>query len=191
MFGRAVLIGSTICGCKYRSCEHGYTANSNADGFNARGLSASHGQCLWSPHQHIILGHHVQFGKGTIVHCDAEIGNYVLIARNVSIVGRDDHRFDFPGVTVWDSPRGDQYKVVTGDDVWIGHGAVILSGVAVGRGSIVSAGAVVTQDIPPYSIVGGNPAHIIKWRFVDEDRNAHDIYLKGMKNDDRNLEIKE
>ena len=102
---------------------------------------------LWSPHRHIILGHHVQFGKNVIVHCDAEIGNYVLIARNVAFVGRDDHRFDLPGVTIWESSRGDQYKVVIEDDVWIGHGAIILSGVTIGRGAIISAGAVVVQDV--------------------------------------------
>lgn len=111
------------------------------------------------------------------MNCDAEIGNYVLIARNVAIVGRDDHRFDFPAVTVWDSPRGDQYKVVIEDDVWIGHGAIILSGITVGRGAIVSAGAVVTQDIPRYAVVGGNPATFIKWRFIDENKKAHDAFL--------------
>lgn len=122
------------------------------------------------------------------MHCDAEIGNYVLIARNVAFVGRDDHCFDFPGTTVWESPRGDQYKVIIEDDVWIGHGAIILSGVKVGRGAIVSAGAVVIQDIPPYAVVGGNPARLIKWRFMDEDRNAHDAFL-NKKNNGRVLEI--
>ena len=142
---------------------------------------------LWSPHQHIILGHHVQFGKNAIVHCDAEIGNYVLIARNVAFVGRDDHCFDLPCTTVWESPRGDQYKVIIEDDVWIGHGAIILSGVKVGRGAIVSAGAVVIQDIPPYAVVGGSPARLIKWRFIDEDSNAHNAFL-DKKNNGRVLE---
>lgn len=145
---------------------------------------------LWSPHKHIILGHHVQFGQGSLVHCDADIGNYVLIARNVALVGRDDHCFDLPGTTVWDSPRGDQFKVVIQDDVWVGHGAIILSGVTVGRGAIVSAGAVVIQDIPPYAVVSGNPARLIKWRFMDEDRKAHDVFLDGM-TDDRHLEVTE
>lgn len=138
---------------------------------------------LWSPHKHIILGKNVQFGKDTIVHCDAEIGSYVLMARNVSIVGRDDHRFNIPCTTVWNSPRGDRLKAVIKDDVWIGHGAIILSGVTVGRGAIVSAGAVVTHDVPPYAIVGGNPARIINWRFIDEDRKAHDAFLATMNDD--------
>lgn len=135
---------------------------------------------LWSPHRHIILGNNVQFGPGSIIHCDAEIGDYVLIARNVALVARDDHRFDYPGVPIWDSPRGDQFKVVIEDDVWVGHGAIILSGVTVGRGAIVAAGAVVTRDVPSYAIVGGNPAREIKKRFVDEDRNVHDVFLNKM-----------
>jgi virginiamycin A acetyltransferase len=54
------------------------------------------------------------------------------------------------------------------DDVWIGHGAIILSGVTIHQGAIVAAGSVVTKDVPPYTIVGGNPARIIKYRFENE-----------------------
>lgn len=135
---------------------------------------------LWSPHRHIIFGHNVQLGPGTIVHCDAEFGNYVLVARNVSFVGRDDHCYDLPGVTMWDSPRGDKFKVVVEDDVWIGNGATILSGVTVGRGAIVAVGAVVTQNVPPYAIMGGNPARVIKWRFEGDARNIHDTFLNNV-----------
>jgi acetyltransferase-like isoleucine patch superfamily enzyme len=136
---------------------------------------------LWSPHKHIVLGHHVQFGEGSIIHCDAEIGNYVLMAGNVAFVGRDDHTFRLPGVTIWDSPRGDKYKVVVEDDVWIGHGAIILSGVTIGRGAIVSAGSVVVANVPPYAIVGGNPARLIKWRFQDEEKAKHEELLMVLK----------
>ena len=55
-------------------------------------------------------------------------------------------------------------KVVIGDDVWIGYRAIILPGVTVGKGSIIGAGAVVTKDVPPYSVVGGVPAKVIKSR---------------------------
>ena len=55
------------------------------------------------------------------------------------------------------------------NDVWIGAGAMILNGVTVGDGAIVAAGAVVTKNVPPYSVVGGNPAKVIKYRFTDEE----------------------
>lgn len=51
------------------------------------------------------------------------------------------------------------------DDVWIGYGATILSGVKIGQGAVIAAGAVVTRDVPPYAIAGGVPAKVIKWRF--------------------------
>jgi len=56
-------------------------------------------------------------------------------------------------------------EIVVSDDVWIGHGATILSGVEIGQGAIVGARSVVTRDVPPYAIVCGNPARIAKYRF--------------------------
>lgn len=58
--------------------------------------------------------------------------------------------------------------ITVGDDVWLGHGVMICSGVKIGQGAIVAAGSVVVKDVPPYAIVGGNPAKFIKWRFEDE-----------------------
>jgi hypothetical protein len=58
--------------------------------------------------------------------------------------------------------------VIVGNDVWVGAGAIILSGVKIGSGAIVGAGAVVVNDVPPYAIVAGNPARIIKFRFTQE-----------------------
>ncbi len=55
--------------------------------------------------------------------------------------------------------------VTVGNDVWIGHGAIVLPGVEIGDGAIVGAGAVVTKNVPPYAIVGGSPARVIKYRF--------------------------
>lgn len=128
---------------------------------------------LWSPHKQISLGHRVQFGPGCSVDCDTIIGNDVLLAKNVAFVGRDDHQYDIPGVSIWDSPRGDSFEVVVEDDVWIGHGAIVLSGVTIGAGAIVAAGAVVTKDVPPYSIVGGNPAKLLRQRFTDAQLQEH------------------
>ena len=66
--------------------------------------------------------------------------------------------------SAWDN-RGD---ITIGNDVWIGYGAVILSGVTIGDGAIIGARAVVTRDVPPYTIVGGVPAKPIRKRFDDE-----------------------
>lgn len=66
--------------------------------------------------------------------------------------------------------NGEEYKQVEiGNDVWIGARATILDGVKIGDGAIVAAGAVVAKDVPPYAIVGGVPAKVIKYRF-DENR---------------------
>jgi virginiamycin A acetyltransferase len=58
--------------------------------------------------------------------------------------------------------------VIIGDDVWIGAGAIILSGVTIGSGAIVGAGAIVVNDVPPYAIAAGNPARAVKYRFPQE-----------------------
>ncbi len=58
--------------------------------------------------------------------------------------------------------------IIVDDDVWIGYGATILSGVHIGQGAVVAAGAVVSKDVPPYAIVGGVPAKVIKYRFNQE-----------------------
>jgi acetyltransferase-like isoleucine patch superfamily enzyme len=67
------------------------------------------------------------------------------------------------------APRGD---IVVGSDVWTGYGTWILSGVTIGDGAVVATGAVVTKDVPPYAIVGGIPAKVIKYRHTEEQRAA-------------------
>jgi acetyltransferase-like isoleucine patch superfamily enzyme len=135
---------------------------------------------LWAP-VGIDIGHSVYIGKDVLIECNAEIGDYVMIANRVAMVGRHDHDFRTVGVPVrfspWvgctnpPSPYRDE-KVVIEPDVWLGFGAVVLSGVRVGRGAIVAAGSVVTKSVEPYSIVGGNPARQIGRRFTDETLKA-------------------
>jgi acetyltransferase-like isoleucine patch superfamily enzyme len=132
---------------------------------------------MWSPHKDIEIGDRVQFGRRCLVHCDAKFGDDILIARNVAFVGRDDHRYDVVGKTIWDSPRGDNLKVVIEDDVWIGHAAIIISGTTIGRGSVIAAGSVVSDDIPRYSIAAGTPAKVICRRFTDEEICQHEALL--------------
>lgn len=64
----------------------------------------------------------------------------------------------------WDN-KGD---IIIGNDVWIGYEAVIMAGITIGDGAIVAARAVVTKDVPPYTIVGGTPAKVIRKRFPDD-----------------------
>ena len=141
--------------------------------------------CLWSvvigPRRRldVTIGSDVGIGGNTLIACDVEIGCKTLIASHVAFVGKDDHRYDVVGKAMWDSGRGPQARIVLEDDVWIGYGSILLSGVRIGRGSIVAAGSLVTKDVPKYSIVGGNPAKVIKMRFTEEQIKKHEQLLLG------------
>lgn len=90
------------------------------------------------------------------------IGKNCLISYGVHIrtTSHKHSRTDLPIIV----QGHEESDIIIGDDVWIGFGAQILSGVTVGEGAIVGAGAVVTKDVPPYSVVGGVPAHLITYR---------------------------
>ncbi|MBE5917926.1 MAG: CatB-related O-acetyltransferase [Pseudobutyrivibrio ruminis] len=101
-----------------------------------------------------------------------EIGNFCSIGGDVTFILGGEHRLDFlttyPVMEKILRKKVDTLskgKVIVDDDVWIGHGATVLSGVHIMRGAVVAAGAVVTKDVPPYAIVAGVPAKIIKYRF--------------------------
>ena len=101
------------------------------------------------------------------------IGNYVSIADNVTFVTDGEHKLNclstFPfkvNVIGKETEATSKGNIVIDDDVWIGYGATILSGVHIGQGAVVAAGAVVSRDVPPYAIVGGVPAKVIKYRFT-------------------------
>lgn len=102
------------------------------------------------------------------------IGSYCSIGGGVKFILGSEHGYrslsSFPfkakmaGAPFEASTKG---PVVLGDDVWVGENALILSGVQVGQGAIIAAGSVVVKGVPPYAIVGGNPARIIKFRFEE------------------------
>ena len=103
------------------------------------------------------------------------IGNFVSIAEDVLFILGGNHNMNtfstYPfKVMVLGEKREAWSKgpIIVEDDVWIGTRAIILSGVRIGKGAVIAAGTVVTKDIPPYAIVGGNPAKIIKFRFEQD-----------------------
>lgn len=106
------------------------------------------------------------------------IGPYVMFGPYVTITGGD-HRYDVPGVPMIFSGRPALPETIIEADVWIGFGSVIMSGVLIGRGSIVAANSVVTKNIPPYEIHGGVPAKKIRDRFLSkEDVAVHEEMLQ-------------
>ncbi len=80
-------------------------------------------------------------------------------------------------ITEENKPKGFDKDVVVENDVWIGSNVTLLSGVTIGRGSIVAAGAVVNKDVPPYSIVGGVPAKVIKFKWTIDEILKHESML--------------
>ena len=132
---------------------------------------------IFSPNRRIVFGNNVGIGHRCVIQTDLIVGNDVMFAAHVGVIGRDAHTYDTPGVTMFEAPRGDRYSVVGDDDGWIGFGANSLSGVRIGRGAIVAAGALVNQDVPPYAIVAGNPAKVVKFRFGAEQMAIHERFL--------------
>jgi len=138
----------------------------------------------------ISIGDYVYISRNANIYANCDIGHFVQIAGNVNIVGGD-HKIDLVGVPVAFTGRGKMEVLLTvvGDDVWIGESAIIMAGVNIGRGAIVAAGAVVTKDVEPYAIVGGNPAKFIRYRFDDEQQKEHNKRLDYLINESKNPEF--
>ena len=136
------------------------------------------------------LGYGSYVASGSFLR-NTKVGRYCCIGKNVRIIDVTHPSRGFVSVhplffsektVVGDSyvgrqkfeeylklPDGSGYSVKIGNDVWIGDGAMILGGHEIGDGAIIAAGAVVTKDVEPYTIVAGVPAHPIRRRFSDED----------------------
>jgi acetyltransferase-like isoleucine patch superfamily enzyme len=105
------------------------------------------------------------------------IGSYCSISPGVQFLLGGEHQVDsistYPFKVKcfgYEYEAGSKGDIIVGDDVWIGTNAIICSGVKIGQGAIVAAGAVVTKEVSPYAVVGGNPAKVIKYRFDESFR---------------------
>lgn len=126
----------------------------------------------------VIIGKNTYGGIAVLNYNDfykLTIGNFCSIATDVMFILDADHytnhisTFPFKVKLLGEKQEGvSKGDIVVDDDVWIGYGATIMSGVHIGQGAVVAAGAVVTKDVPPYAIVGGVPAKVIKYRFEPE-----------------------
>ncbi len=109
------------------------------------------------------VGYDSGLGLNCRIHGPVVIGNVVMMGPDVLIMTRN-HNFERIDVPMSAQGRSDARPVMIGDDVWIGARSVILPGVNIGNGAVVGACSVVTKDIPPYAVVAGNPARVIRFR---------------------------
>lgn len=108
----------------------------------------------------VIIGDHTRIGLHNTVIGPVSIGSHVNLAQGITITALN-HNFENKEQRI-DSQGVSTNPVILGDDIWIGANAVVLPGVSIGHHSVVAAGAVVTKDVPPHSLVAGVPAKIIK-----------------------------
>ena len=131
----------------------------------------------------VIIGDGVRVGISNVVIGPVTIGNDVIMAQHVVISGMN-HGYEDPCVPIRHQ-KCIASTIIIEDEVWIGANVVITPGVRIGRHAIVAAGAVVTKDVSPYTIVGGNPAKILKqynfqtksWERIKHQHNADIIEI--------------
>lgn len=116
-----------------------------------------------------VFGFDLEVGDNSGIGVNAQIANGVIIGKNVMmapevVIHTINHNFDRIDLPMMSQGNSKVENVVIEDDVWIGQRVIILPGVAIYKGCIIGAGAVVTKSFPPYSIIGGNPAKLIKSR---------------------------
>lgn len=128
--------------------------------------------CVIAGIRNLSIGNDVSIGPNVTIYCTKapiRINDHVIFGPNVTMI-TGDHRIDIHDkpmslITEDEKLEENDQAIVIEDDVWIGANATILKGVHIKRGAVIAAGAVVTSDVPEYSIVGGVPAKVIGQRF--------------------------
>ena len=108
----------------------------------------------------VVIGDYTRIGLHCTVIGPVTIGNHVNLAQGITVSALN-HNFEDTRLRI-DEQGVNTSEIIIDDDVWIGANAVITAGVHIGRHSVVAAGAVVTKDVPEYSVVGGVPAKVIR-----------------------------
>lgn len=135
------------------------------------------------------IGNRVSLGDDSVFMClnaPIIIGDHVIFGPRTTIV-TGDHRIDCIGKYIIDVgeeqklPENDLPVVFCGDN-WIGANVTVLKGVTIGEGAVIASGALVNRDVPPYAIVGGVPAKILKYRFNEEQIKEHKRLLSKQEN---------
>jgi len=108
----------------------------------------------------VLIGDRVRIGMSNVIIGPVTIGNDVMLAQNIVLSGLN-HGYEDVNVVPHKQPITKK-KITIEDEVWIGANAVVVAGVTIGKHSVIAAGSVVTKSIPPYSVVVGNPARVIK-----------------------------
>ena len=111
----------------------------------------------------LTLGDYSGVGIDCEIYGPVTIGKYVMMGPEV-VIYTTGHQFARVDIPMMEQGLTESRAVTIGDDVWIGKRAIIMPGVTIGNGCIIGAGAVVTKDIPPYSVAGGVPARVLKSR---------------------------
>lgn len=155
------------------------------------------GRNISTPHisEGVVIGWHCTIGRNVALRAGVTIGDYSYVNAGTIIgsgeigkfcsiayycqIGMADHPTDFISTSPYTYGKNNLFKMesiysdyatppVIGNDVWVGSNAVIRQGITIGDGAIIGAGSVVVKDVPPYTIVGGAPAKVIRSRFGPE-----------------------
>ena len=116
----------------------------------------------------IKIGSNSNIGRGGWISNDTVIGDHVMMGTDIMIMSYN-HETSDTSTPMNQQGYTSRKPVTIGNDVWIGSRAIILSGVRIGKGSIIGAGSVVTKDVPEYSVVAGNPAKVKRSRLTQKD----------------------
>jgi acetyltransferase-like isoleucine patch superfamily enzyme len=135
----------------------------------------------------VILGENVLIGAGSKITGPVNFGNDILLGQNVMMSALN---HDYQDVTKPIVKQGFSVKTITVEDgVWIGAGVIITAGVTIGKNAVVGAGSVVTKDVPPFSVVVGNPAKVMKqydpnskaWERIVQNKPVNALITEGLR----------